>query len=92
MPLHRRVAKRGFYNLFSKDIATVNVATLNRFEDGTEITPELLVETGLVKKIRDGVKILGQGELQRKLTVKAHFFSRTAAEKIEAAGGTATVI
>ena len=92
MPLHRRLPKRGFFNHFSKDIAIINVAALNRFDDGTEITPELLVEVGLVKRIRDGVKILGQGELQKKLTVSAHFFSRTASEKIEAAGGTATVI
>jgi large subunit ribosomal protein L15 len=92
MPLQRRIPKRGFHNQFSKDIAIVNVRSLNRFEDDTEVTPELLIETGLVKRIRDGVKILAEGELQRRLTVKAHEFSRAAIEKIEAAGGSATRI
>lgn len=88
MPLQRRVPKRGFHNQFSKEIAIVNVATLNRFEDGTEITPDLLLESGLVRKLGDGLKVLGHGELTKKLTVKAHAFSAGAIQKIEAAGGT----
>jgi large subunit ribosomal protein L15 len=87
MPLHRRIPKRGFHNLFSKNITALNVRELNRFEEGTEVTPELLQSLGLVGKIQDGVKILGSGELKRKLTVSAHFFSKTATEKIEGAGG-----
>ncbi len=94
MPLIRRVPKRGFTNIFAKKYAILNVEDLNRFDDNTVITPELLIETGLVKgktKI-DGVKILGDGELEKKLTVKAHKFSKSAIEKIEAAGGKAEVI
>ena len=88
MPIHRRLPKRGFYNPFSKKIAVVNVSQLNRFDDGTEVTPELLLSSGLVKKIGDGVKVLGTGEIKKKVSVTAHQFSKTAAEKIEAAGGT----
>lgn len=88
MPIHRRLPKRGFYNPFSKKISVVNVSQLNRFDDGTEVTPELLVTAGLVKKIEDGVKVLGTGELIKKLSVTAHHFSKTASSKIEAAGGT----
>lgn len=94
MPLIRRVPKRGFTNIFAKKYAILNVEDLNRFDDNTVITPELLIETGLVKgktKI-DGVKILGDGELEKKLTVKAHKFSKSAIEKIEATGGKAEVI
>lgn len=94
MPLIRRVPKRGFTNIFAKKYAILNVEDLNRFDDNTVITPELLIETGLVKgktKI-DGIKILGDGELEKKLTVKAHKFSKSAIEKIEAAGGKAEVI
>jgi len=92
MPLIRRLPKRGFTNIFAKQIASVNVERLNRFEDGTEVTPELLRESGIVKKLGDGVKILGGGDLERKLSVKANAFSKSAVEKIEAAGGKAEVI
>lgn len=94
MPLFRRLPKRGFTNIFAKEYATLNVSELNRFEDGTEVTPELLLESGAVKlsKKKDGIKILGNGELTKKLTVKAHQFSKSAEEKIEAAGGKAEVI
>lgn len=93
MPLARRLPKRGFSNArFMKDIHSVNVKMLNQFEEGTEVTPALLIEAGLINKIGDGVKVLGHGELEKKLTVKAHKFSKTAVEKIEAAGGKAEVI
>ncbi len=92
MPLIRRLPKRGFTNIFAKQIASVNVERLNRFEDGTEVTPELLRESGIVRKLGDGVKILGGGDLERKLSVKANAFSKSAVEKIEAAGGKAEVI
>ncbi len=94
MPLFRRLPKRGFTNVFAKEIETVNVADLNRFDADTEVTPELLFEAGLVKKskAKDGVKILGDGELEKALTVKANFFSKSAVEKIESAGGKAEVI
>lgn len=92
MPLYRRIGKRGFTNRFKKQFALVNVADLNRFEDGTEVTPELLIEHRVAAKAKDGVKILGNGELTRKLTVRAHRFSETAAAKINAAGGKAEVI
>ena len=84
--------KRGFNNKWAKEYATVNVGDLNRFEANTEVTPELLREVGLVKQVIDGVKILGDGELDRALTVKAVKFTKTAAEKINAAGGKAEVI
>ena len=92
MPLYRRLPKRGFTDRNSKVIAYVNVDALNRFEDGTEVTPELLLESGAVSKIVDGVKVLGNGELTKKLTVKIHAFSESAKSKIEAAGGTIEVI
>ncbi|NLL06605.1 MAG: 50S ribosomal protein L15 [Clostridiaceae bacterium] len=93
MPLYRRIPKRGFNNkLFAKVYSEVNVSDLNKFENGDVVTPELLIEKGLVKKIVDGVAILGNGELSKKLTVKAARFTKTASEKIEAAGGKAEVI
>lgn len=94
MPLFRRVPKRGFTNIFAKEFGTINIDDLNGFDNDTVVTPELLFENGLVKKskAKDGIKILGDGELTAKLTVKAHKFSKTAAEKIEAAGGKAEVI
>ncbi|WP_122790617.1 50S ribosomal protein L15 [Intestinibacillus sp. Marseille-P6563] len=92
MPLARRLPKRGFNNIFGTTYAPVNVEVLNRFEDGTEVTVELLLETGVISKALDGVKILGNGELTKKLTVKAAAFSASAKEKIEKAGGKAEVI
>ena len=93
LPLFRRLGKRGFNNTrFATVYATVNVSDLNRFEDGTVVTPELLIETGLLKKQLDGVKFLGNGELTKKLTVKATSFSKTAKTKIESVGGTIEVI
>ena len=92
MPLYRRISKRGFTNIWGTEYAIVNVKDLNRFEDGTEVTPELLKEAGLVKKMLDGVKILGDGAVEKKLTVKASKFTKTAQEKIEAAGGKVEVI
>ena len=92
MPLYRRLPKRGFKNRNAKDYAFVNVGRLETFEDGTVITPELLLETGVIAKLRDGVKILGEGELTKKLTVKTNKISASAKEKIEAAGGTVEVI
>ncbi|WP_048601048.1 50S ribosomal protein L15 [Rubeoparvulum massiliense] len=91
-PLFRRLPKRGFTNLNRKIYAIVNVSDLERFEDATIVTPELLVESGVVRNARDGIKILGNGELSKKLTVKANHFSKSAQEKIEAAGGNAEVI
>ncbi|MGE5626850.1 MAG: 50S ribosomal protein L15 [Solirubrobacterales bacterium] len=92
MPLYRRLPKRGFTNIFAKEYSTLNIDRLNIFEDGTEVTPELLLEMKIVKKAKNGVKILGNGELQKKLTVKAAKFSKVAAEKIEAAGGKVEVV
>ena len=93
LPLFRRLSKRGFNNYeFRTVYATVNVGDLNRFEEGTTVTPELLIESGLVKKELDGIKILGNGELTKKLTVKANKFSSTAKTKIENVGGTTEVI
>ncbi len=94
MPLFQRLPKRGFTNNFSKVYGEVNLTQLNRFEEGTEITPELLFETGLVKKskAKDGIKILGTGELDKKLIVKAQKFSKSAEEKINSLGGRAEVI
>ncbi|QPA31076.1 50S ribosomal protein L15 [Thermaerobacillus caldiproteolyticus] len=91
-PLFRRLPKRGFTNINRKEYAIVNLDALNRFEDGTEVTPELLLETGVVSKLKDGVKILGNGQIEKKLTVKAHKFSSAAKEAIEAAGGKTEVI
>ncbi|MPM06251.1 50S ribosomal protein L15 [bioreactor metagenome] len=92
MPLYRRLPKRGFTNIFGTQYAEINIEVLNKFEDGAEITPELLKSEGIIKKQLDGVKVLGNGELAKKLTVKAHKFSKSAVEKIEAAGGKAEVI
>ena len=91
-PLFRRLPKFGFHNGSRKEYAIVNLAQLNRFEDGVTVSPELLIESGLVKKELDGVKILGNGELTKKLTVKAHKFSKSAKEAIEKAGGNVEVI
>lgn len=92
MPLYRRLPKRGFTNIFGTKYAEINVETLNMFEDGAEVTPEMLKSEGILKKQLDGVKILGNGDLAKKLTVKAHKFSKSAVEKIEAAGGKVEVI
>jgi len=93
LPLYRRLSKRGFNNYnFRTVYATVNVSDLERFDEGTVVTVELLKEVGLVKKELDGVKVLGNGELSKKLTVKANKFSETAKEKIENVGGTIEVI
>lgn len=94
MPLFRRIPKRGFTNIFAKEYATVNIEELNRFAEDTVVTPELLFSEGIVKrgKAKDGIKILGDGEISIKLTVQAQKFSKTAAEKIEAAGGKVEVI
>ncbi len=92
MPLSMRLPKRGFKNPFRKVFALVNLSALERFEPGTVVTPELLKEKGVISNLRDGVKVLGGGELDRALTVRAHRFSRSAAERIEAAGGKAEVI
>lgn len=92
MPLYRRLPKRGFTNIFAKQIVSINVDRLNIFEDGTEVTVELLLQRGVISKAKDGVKILGNGELTKKLTVKVNKFSKVAAEKIEAAGGKVEVI
>lgn len=92
MPLYRRIPKRGFKCRNHKEIVSINLSVLERFEDGAEVTVATLIETGIVKNARDGVKILGNGELTKKLTVKANAFSKTAAEKIEALGGKVEVI
>ena len=92
MPLYRRIPMRGFTCINHKDIVAINVSVLDRFEDGAEVTVDTLVECGIVKNPRDGVKILGNGELTKKLTVKANAFSKSAVEKIEALGGKAEVI
>ena len=91
MPLYRRIPKRGFHNRNTKEIVGINVFMLDRFEDGATVTVETLLESGLVSDKKDGVKILGKGEITKKLTVKANAFSATAKEKIEAAGGTCEV-
>ena len=92
MPLYRRLPKRGFTNIFAKEYAVINIDRLNVFENGAVVTPELLLEKGIVSKLYDGVKILGNGDLEKSLTVKATKFSKTAAEKIEAAGGKVEVM
>lgn len=92
MPLARRIPKRGFANIFKKEYAILNVGDLNVFDDGAEVTPELLKNRGLIKGRYDGVKVLGEGKLEKSLTVKAHKFSSAATAKIEAAGGKAEVI
>ena len=91
-PLFRRLPKRGFTNINRKEFAVVNLDKLNSFAEGTEVTPELLLETGVISKLKSGVKILGDGKLEKKLTVKANKFSASAKQAIEAAGGTAEVI
>lgn len=92
MPLYRRIPKRGFKNIWGTVYTTLNVEELNRFEAGTVVDRALLEERGILKQVKDGVKILGQGELKVALTVKADKFSKSAIEKIEAAGGKAEVI
>ena len=91
-PLYRRLPKRGFTNPNRKEYAVIKVKDLNRFDEGTVVTPELLKEKGIVKNLKDGLKVLGDGDLSVKLTVKAHKFSRTAEEKIAAAGGATEVL
>jgi large subunit ribosomal protein L15 len=92
MPLYRRIPKRGFTNIWRTEYETVNVGALDVFDDGAEVTREALIEKGLVRKSKNGLKILGDGDLSKKLTVKADKFSKTAAGKIEAAGGAAELI
>lgn len=87
MPLHRRVPKRGFVNIFATKYATINVSDLNRFEDGAVVDAQTIIDSGLIKKPLDGIKILGNGELIKKLTVKVAAFSGSAKQKIEQAGG-----
>ncbi|NMD72382.1 50S ribosomal protein L15 [Bacillus sp. DNRA2] len=91
-PLFRRLPKRGFTNINRKEYAIVNLDVLNRFEEGTEVTPELLLETGIISSEKAGIKVLANGSVEKKLTVKAHKFSSAAKEAIEAAGGTTEVI
>jgi large subunit ribosomal protein L15 len=91
-PLYRRLPKRGFKNFNRTEYAVVNLSTLNEFEKGTEITPEFLVQAGVLKDLKDGLKILGDGALEVQLTVKANKFSQSAIEKIQAVGGKAEVI
>jgi large subunit ribosomal protein L15 len=92
MPLIRRIPKRGFTNIFRKEFAVVNVGDLNEFRKGTKVDLQKMVESGLVKKLKAGVKVLGTGKLDKALHVVAHQFSKTAQEKIQAAGGTCEVI
>ncbi len=92
MPLHRRVPKRGFVNIFKKQYAIINVEQLNIFRKGDEVTPEKLLDRGMVKSLKDGLKILGKGTLKKELSVKAHKFSKTALQKISDAGGKTEVL
>ncbi|HJF31655.1 MULTISPECIES: 50S ribosomal protein L15 [unclassified Sporosarcina] len=92
IPLFQRLPKRGFTNINRKDYAIVNLDTLNRFDEGTEVTPELLIESGIVSNAKSGIKILGNGILEKKITVKAHKFSASAKEAIEKAGGQTEVV
>jgi large subunit ribosomal protein L15 len=92
MPLYRRLPKRGFTNIWGTEYSILNVDDLNIFETGSVVTPELLKEAGVIRQIKDGVKILGEGSIEKSVTVKAHKFSKTAVEKIEAVGGKAEVI
>ncbi|NWG13575.1 MAG: 50S ribosomal protein L15 [Acidobacteria bacterium] len=92
MPLHRRLPKRGFNNPFRKEYAIINLDRLSAFEPGAEVTPQLLKERGIIRSLKDGLKILGSGELTQSLRVSAHKFSRSAIEKIEKAGGSVALI
>jgi large subunit ribosomal protein L15 len=92
MPLHRRLPKRGFTNIFKKQYAIVNLGDLEDFTNEETITPELLIERGYIKRLGDGLKILAEGELKAPLKIAAHHFSKSAREKIQKAGGTAEVI
>ena len=92
MPLTMRLPKRGFTNIFRKEYVAVNIDRLEMFEDGAVVTPVTLIEYGIIKNVQDGVKILGNGEITKKLTVQANKFSESAKQKIEAAGGKAEVI
>ena len=92
MPLYRQMPKRGFSNINRKEYAIVNLTTLNRFDDGAEVTPAVLLENGVIKNVKSGVKILGNGKLTKKLTVKANKFSAPAVKAIEAAGGKTEVM
>ena len=92
MPLYRRIPKRGFTNISRKEFAVVNLDKLNSFDDGTEITPALLIENGIVKSQKSGIKVLAVGQLEKKLTVKAHKFSAAAVAAIEQAGGSTEVL
>ena len=92
MPLYRQIPKRGFTNINRKEYAIVNLASLNKFDDGTEVTPQLLMESGLVKNLKSDIKILASGKLEKKLTVKANKFSASAVSAIEAGGGKTEVM
>lgn len=92
MPLYRQMPKRGFSNINRKEYAIVNLTTLNRFDDGAEVTSAVLLENGVIKNVKSGVKILGNGKLTKKLTVKANKFSASAVKAIEAAGGKTEVM
>jgi large subunit ribosomal protein L15 len=92
MPLYRRLPKRGFTNIFAKRFVVLNIRDLNRFEDGTEVSAQSLMEEGYTKRVHDGLRILGQGVLKKKLTVRAVHFSGSARAKIEAAGGKAEIV
>ena len=92
MPLFRRLPKRGFKNINTKEIVAINLSALERFEDGSDVTVDTLLENGVIKKAADGVKILGNGELTKKLNVKVNAYSKSAKEKIEALGGKAEVL
>ena len=93
LPLYRRLPKRGFSNaLFKKEYAVINVSLLNRFDNGTVVTPELLKETGIIKKGLSGIKVLGNGKLEKKLTIKANKFTKSALDKIKESGSKAEVI
>ncbi|MDD4510430.1 MAG: 50S ribosomal protein L15 [Oscillospiraceae bacterium] len=92
MPLARRLPKRGFHNIFAKPYETINLTALNRFDDGAVVTEQALLETGILSKCQYGYKVLGNGKLEKKVTVQASAFSASAKEKIEAAGGKAEVV